>query len=487
MVHSVFRFRISVCVRLCVSAAKKTGIEPCSVVFRKQVRSLKKIRENQEARRKNMNASRIEDKDMADLKKAKALLEKGSFVINIANFFGYLGEKIGDRLSPERREKISAYNVMLIEKSYQLTMTTMADSDFPQESDGRHLFYVTVSGAVGGVGILTLFAELPVTTILMLRAVADIAKDEGEDFRQFESKIAVLQVFALGGDPHRTETGEQSLTGYYAVRALLDKPLEESSKDIAKKGAAGMGTPFAVQFVAKVAAEYQTLVSARVTAKAVPILGAVAGAIINIVFLELFQEKARGHFIVRRLERKYGIEEIKQSYQTIDVPAYSGIYGIKKGIEVSQSETDRILRHHVWTSMGVGLIPLPIADIAGLTIVQIHLLRKLAKLYGIPFSKGAVKNTLSSVVGGLFPVSVSGPLAASITKFIPAAGQTAGVITMPLIAGATTYALGKVFIQHFASGGTFLSFDPEKVKAYYREMFEEGKKVSADLRKVSYI
>ncbi|OQX07257.1 MAG: hypothetical protein BWK80_49685, partial [Desulfobacteraceae bacterium IS3] len=427
---------------------------------------------------------RIEDKDMADLKKAKALLEKGSFVINIANFFGYLGEKIGDRLSPERREKISAYNVMLIEKSYELTMTTMSDSDFPQESDGRHLFYVTVSGAVGGVGILTLFAELPVTTVLMLRAVADIAKDEGEDYRQFETKIAALEVFALGGDSFDEKTGE---TGYYAIRALLDKPLEESSKDIAKKGAAGIGAPFAVQFIAKVAAKYQSAVSLQVTALAVPVAGAVAGAIINVAFLDFFQEKARGHFIVRRLERKYGIEEIKQSYQTIDVPAYSGIYGIKKGIEVSQSETDRILRHHVWTSMGVGLIPLPIADIAGLTIVQIHLLRKLAKLYGIPFSKGALKNTLSSVVGGLFPVSVSGPLAASITKFIPAAGQAAGVITMPLIAGATTYALGKVFIQHFASGGTFLSFDPEKVKAYYREMFEEGKKVSADLRKVSYI
>lgn len=427
-----------------------------------------------------MNASHIEDKDLADLKKAKALLEKDSFVISLANFFGYLGEKIGNRLSPGRREKVSAYNVMLIEKSYELTLNTMTEPDFPPESDGRHIFYVTVSGAVGGVGILTLFAELPVTTILMLRAVADIAKDEGEDYHQFETKIAALEVFALGGNARDEQGGE---TGYYAVRAMLDKPMEESSKDIAKKGAAGIGAPFAVQFVAKVAAKYQTVVSARVAATAVPLLGAFAGAVINVIFLDLFQDKARGHFIVRRLERKYGDEEVKQLYNEIEASAYSDIPAGRSEIEVSQTETDRILRHHVWAAMGLGLIPLPLADMAGLTLVQINLLRKLSKRYGIPFSKGAVKNILSALFGGVFPASVSGPLAASLTKFIPAAGQTAGVMTMPVIAGATTYALGKVFIQHFASGGTFLTFDPEKVKAYYREMFEEGKKVAADMRK----
>jgi len=429
-------------------------------------------------RRKLMNTSRLENKELADLKKAKLLLEKDSFVIDIANFFGYLGEKIGNFLSPGRREKFSAYNVMLIEKSYELTVNTMSPA-LPPETEGRHIFYVTVSGAVGGVGILTLFAELPVTTILMLRAVADIAKDEGEDYRHFDTKIAALEVFALGGNAVDEQTGE---TGYYAVRALLDKPLEESSKDIAKKGAAGIGAPFAVQFAAKVAAQYQTVLSAQVTAKAVPIVGAVAGAVINIIFLDLFQDKARGHFIVRRLERKYGIEEVKQSYNEIETPAYSGILTDKSRTEVSAAEADSILRSHVWASMGLGLIPLPLADMAGLTLVQINLLRKLSKSYGIPFYKGAVKNILSALLGGLTPVSVSGPLAASIAKFIPAAGQTAGVMTMPLIAGTATYALGKVFIQHFASGGTFLTFDPEKVKAYYREMFEEGKKVAKDMK-----
>jgi uncharacterized protein (DUF697 family) len=415
-----------------------------------------------------MKASRfrIEEKDLTDLKKAKFFLEKDSIVIKLANFCGYLGEKIGKFLSPSRREKASAYNVMLIEKSWEMTMSTMTP-DFPPETEGRHIFYVTVSGAVGGVGILTLFVELPVTTVLMLRAVADIAKAEGEDYHQFDTKIAALEVFALGSDEN---------TGYYAIRdSLAAKHLDESAKDIAKKGAAGIGGPFAVQLAAKIAAKYQTVISAQVTAKAVPVLGAIAGAVINIVFLDLFQDKARGHFIVRRLEKKYGTEEIRQLYHRLTVSEHTEMLMEKKETEVSEAETDRILRHHVWASMGLGLIPIPIADFAGISIVQINLLRKLAKAYHVPFFRGAAKNILSALVGAMVPASVSGTVAASITKFIPALGQTAGVVTMPALAGASTYAVGKVFIQHFASGGTFLTFDPEKVKGYYSEMFQEGK------------
>jgi len=248
--------------------------------------------------------------------------------------------------------------------------------------------------------------------------------------------------------------------------------VRESSKYIAKKGVAGMGAPFAVQLLAKIAARYQTMVPADVAAKAVPVAGAVMGATINIVFINYFQDKARGHFVMRRLEKKYGHEEVKQVYKATE---------IKETMvrEVPKAKTDRILRHHVLASMGVGLIPFPIADFAGLTAVQLNLLRKLAKAYGIPFSKGIVKNTLASLIGGAVPIMASWPLTGSMLKGIPIIGQTVGIVTMPVIAGATTYAIGSVFVQHFASGGTFLTFDPEKVKDYYAEMFEEGKKIAS--------
>lgn len=147
--------------------------------------------------------------------------------------------------------------------------------------------------------------------------------------------------------------------------------------------------------------------------------------------------------------------------------------------EVSNEKLNKLIRHHVYGSMAVGLIPLPLVDFAGLTVVQLNLLRKLAQIYNVPFSKGVVKSILSSLVGGAVPMVISGPLAVSISKSVPAIGTTAGVVTMPIIAGASTYAVGKVFVQHFASGGTFLTFDPDKVKVYYTKMFKEGEKVAA--------
>ena len=149
----------------------------------------------------------------------------------------------------------------------------------------------------------------------------------------------------------------------------------------------------------------------------------------------------------------------------------------------SKEKLDKLLRYHVWSAIGVGLVPIPIIDLAALTGVQVNLIRKLANAYGIPFLQDSVKNILSSLVGSTLPVAIAPGVAASVAKFLPIFGQTAGVVTMPIIGGASTYAVGKVFIQHFASGGTFLSFNPEKVKDYYQEMFSEGKKFAADLKK----
>ena len=145
-------------------------------------------------------------------------------------------------------------------------------------------------------------------------------------------------------------------------------------------------------------------------------------------------------------------------------------------LDVSEHDAaDRLVRNHVWGAMGVGLIPFPITDIVGLAAIQLNLLRKLAQLYHVPFRKGAARNILSSLVLSTLPVAVTPAIAFSIVKAVPIFGQTAGVLTLPILGGASTYALGKVFIQHFASGGTFLIFDPEQVKDYYQRMFDEGK------------
>ncbi len=147
--------------------------------------------------------------------------------------------------------------------------------------------------------------------------------------------------------------------------------------------------------------------------------------------------------------------------------------------EEVKADPDKVIRNHVLASMGIGLIPLPLVDLAGVTGAQLNMMRKLAKIYDIPFTDHLGKELIGSLTGSGLSMPL-GRLVGSLVKFIPVVGTAAGVVAAPVAAGATTYAVGKVFHQHFESGGTFLTFNPAKVKAYFQSMYQEGEKVAAD-------
>jgi len=154
---------------------------------------------------------------------------------------------------------------------------------------------------------------------------------------------------------------------------------------------------------------------------------------------------------------------------------------LQESIEPTKEELDRLIRNHVLGSMGFGLVPIPIVDFIGVTSVQLNLLRKLALAYNTPFSRDRGKSLIAALVGGGMTVPVGFGLA-SLLKAVPVIGATTGAIALPATAGGMTYAVGKVFSQHFSSGGTMLNFNPEQVKEYYREMFQEGKSYSEKLQ-----
>ncbi|NTW69320.1 MAG: YcjF family protein [Chlorobiaceae bacterium] len=139
-------------------------------------------------------------------------------------------------------------------------------------------------------------------------------------------------------------------------------------------------------------------------------------------------------------------------------------------------------RNHILTAMGIGLFPLPIIDMVALVGVQLDMIRTIANEYNVPFRRDLGKSVITTLLGGFVPVALGGTLA-SLIKCIPLIGQSAGAVTMPVVAGAATYAISRVFIQHFESGGTFLDMDPAKVKSHFAEQFEKGKKVATDLKK----
>ncbi len=144
--------------------------------------------------------------------------------------------------------------------------------------------------------------------------------------------------------------------------------------------------------------------------------------------------------------------------------------------------TGDVIKSHSYGAAGVGLIPLPAVDFVALTAIQANLLRKLSAFYNVPFTEEIGKKVIGALVGGYAPVAFAMPVA-SLVKMVPVIGQTAGILAMSAIAGASTYAIGKVFVQHFESGGTFLNFNPAAVREYYREQFKEGREIVGEAPK----
>jgi len=259
----------------------------------------------------------ISKPDLDDLRYAKSLLENPGLAAKISNLLGTPIEK-GFGLLPDKwHGAVQKVTKEALEKVLDFAVRTIGDKSKLGSSDLTHKLLVTATGAGGGAfGLPALAIELPVSTTIMLRSIADIARSEGEDIREVETKLACLEVFALGGQTGRDDATE---TGYFAVRTALAKTVFEAAEYIVEKGMVKKGAPVLVKFINAVAARFGLVVSEKVVAQAVPLIGAAGGAVINAIFIDHFQDIARGHFIVRRLERRYGEEVVKREFEKLSL------------------------------------------------------------------------------------------------------------------------------------------------------------------------
>jgi hypothetical protein len=169
-----------------------------------------------------------------------------------------------------------------------------------------------LSGGVSGFfGLFALPIELPVTTTLMLRSIADIARHQGEDLSTLEARLACVEVFALGAP---RSAGPRADFGYYASRALLSRLTANASAHLLERNTANLSAPMVGGLVTEIASRFGVVVSERSAASALPVLGAVGGATVNVLFMNHFQRIARGHFAIRRLERRYGASVVRRLY-----------------------------------------------------------------------------------------------------------------------------------------------------------------------------
>jgi hypothetical protein len=257
---------------------------------------------------------RIADADLETLRAAVHALEKPSLPARLAAMVGKPVELLAGNLPFGASQVISAAVQKGLDAALKAALATLKD----QPGEGSNLLHKSLavaSGAIGGaLGTATLAVELPVSTIVMLRSIADIARAEGEDLRDPETALACLQVFALGASGPADDAAESA---YFAVRSFLARSTAEAARYIAERSVVEEGAPYLVRFLGQIASRFGIVVSHKFAAQAVPVIGAFGGAVVNYAFIDHFQTVARGHFSVRRLERIYGKDAVRAEYDRI--------------------------------------------------------------------------------------------------------------------------------------------------------------------------
>jgi hypothetical protein len=258
---------------------------------------------------------KFKDDDLRSLERAVNVLENPSLTAKITDFIGMPLGKAFKYLPAKWNEKIGDATQLALRKALDVSILSINQNYIGSASNTLHKILSGASGAVGGAfGLPALTIELPVSTTIILRSIADIARSEGENLSAIEVKLSCLEVFALGG---KTEKDDSSESGYFAVRIAMAKSITEAAKYIAEKGLVEEGAPIIGRLIAKIATRFGIQVSEKSAAQAIPLIGAAGGAIINLLFIDHFQNVAWGHFTVRRLEKTYGKEEVKAEYERI--------------------------------------------------------------------------------------------------------------------------------------------------------------------------
>ncbi len=255
--------------------------------------------------------------ELAMLEDACTKLENPSLAIRLSSAVGMPVEAVTRQLSKKAPEAVVDVVSKSAHKAIELVMQSSVWSLKGQEQaparPGLHKAAAATTGAVAGFfGLQTLIVELPLTTGIMFRSIADIARAEGESPKDPDTVMNCMQVFAMGSG--LSDKDDAAETSYYGVRIALGKALTDALQYVASQGVGSASAPALVRLVSAVAARFGVVVTQKAMAQAIPVIGAVGGGLVNTIFISHFQDMARGHFAIRGLERKYGEDIIKDAY-----------------------------------------------------------------------------------------------------------------------------------------------------------------------------
>jgi uncharacterized protein (DUF697 family) len=173
------------------------------------------------------------------------------------------------------------------------------------------------------------------------------------------------------------------------------------------------------------------------------------------------------------------VDEKKVEETPVAVPAAEASPAPK---ELTKEEQAKAIMHkYMWGNAAVGLVPIPVLDIFAVGGVQLAMLKSISKVYGIEFRHDFVKPLIGAFIGATGFDIVSKSIYLGLARYLPPFGMIAGILSFPIVSAASTYAVAKIFIQHFEAGGTLLDFNPSKMKAYFAQYYKEGLEVATKL------
>lgn len=256
----------------------------------------------------------LDPADRAALCAAKAQLEHPTLAARLANLAGAPFERSARLLPQKAREVVAQVTHTAILRALRVALASSTWRLGARLPRSFTRWASAATGAAGGFfGLPALALEIPISTVVILRGITDIARASGEDLEDPAAQLACVQVFALGGFARNDDASE---TGYYATRAGLATAVREAAEYVARHGV-GEGAPVLVRLASAIAARFGLVVSDKLVLAALPVVGAAGGATLNALFADHFERVARGHFTVRRLERRYGAAVVREAYQAV--------------------------------------------------------------------------------------------------------------------------------------------------------------------------
>lgn len=249
-----------------------------------------------------------------ELARAVRLLERASLAIRFADLAGQpVNRVLGLLPKAANRQLVRVLEAALRECLDVAIQSLDATPALPPSPWLAKMMAGMTGGVAGFFGMPALAVELPLTTMFMLQSIAEIARHQGEDLTRAETGLACLEVFALGD----RRSAKRADIGYYATRTMLAKFTADIAALAVQRQVVDATSPVASRMVSEIASRFGMAVSERAAASAIPIVGALGGATVNMVFMDHFQQIAQGHFVVRRLERQYGGALIRGLYHDL--------------------------------------------------------------------------------------------------------------------------------------------------------------------------